>query len=151
MLITAVEAATGEPTVWNRTSGVPLVHAVAASSAFPAAEPPVSVQGRRYMDGALRSGANADLAAGARTVVVIEPLAHLSPGEPLDRRPAAGGARTVVTIGPDAPALRAFGPDLNDRANWAPAYRAGRDQAAAAAERLRSVWKPGTGAGGSQV
>ncbi|MFB7268550.1 patatin-like phospholipase family protein, partial [Streptomyces nojiriensis] len=29
LLITAVEAATGEPTVWDRTSGVPLVHAVA--------------------------------------------------------------------------------------------------------------------------
>ncbi|MFD5415065.1 patatin-like phospholipase family protein [Streptomyces nojiriensis] len=140
LLITAVEAATGEPTVWDRTSGVPLVHAVAASSAFPAAEPPVSVRGRRYMDGALRAGANADLAAGARTVVVIEPLAHLSPREPLDQRPAGVGARTVVSVVPDAESLRAFGSDLNDRTNWAPAYRAGLAQAPATAERLRTVW-----------
>ncbi|MER6253852.1 hypothetical protein ABT224_21100 [Streptomyces sp. NPDC001584] len=67
------------------------------------------------------------------------------------RRAAADGARTVVTIGPDAETVRAFGADLNDRANWGPAYRAGRDRAAAAAERLRSVWKPGSGPGGSQV
>ncbi|MFD7914444.1 patatin-like phospholipase family protein [Streptomyces sp. NPDC059752] len=151
LLITAVEAATGEPAVWDRTSGVPLVHAVAASSAFPAAEPPVTVRGRRYMDGALRAGSNADLAAGARTVVVIEPLAHLSPREPLDQRPTAVGARTVVTVVPDAEAVRAFGPDLNDRANWAAAYRAGLAQAPAAAERLRPVWEPGSGPGGSQV
>ncbi|MFB7268516.1 patatin-like phospholipase family protein, partial [Streptomyces nojiriensis] len=116
-----------------------------ASSAFPAAEPPVSVRGRHYMDGALRAGANADLAAGARTVVVIEPLAHLNPREPLDRRPTADGARTVVTLAPDAEAVRAFGSDLNDRTNWAPAYRAGLAQAPATAERLRSVWQPGPG------
>ncbi|WP_051781974.1 MULTISPECIES: patatin-like phospholipase family protein [unclassified Streptomyces] len=151
MLITAVEAATGEPTVGDRTSGVPLVHAVAAGSAFPAAEPPVSVRGRWYMDGALRSGANADLADSARTLVVIEPMAHRSPPEPLEQRSAGGGARTVVTIRPDAEAVSAFGSDLTDRANWAPAYRAGVGQAVAAADRLRSVWHAGSGAGGSQV
>ena len=46
LLITAVDAATGEPVVWDRDSGVPLVHAVAASSAFPGAAPPVAVAGR---------------------------------------------------------------------------------------------------------
>lgn len=144
LLITAVDAATGEPVVWDRTSGVPLVQAVAASSAFPGAEPPVAVQGRRYMDGALRSGTNADLAAGARTLVVIEPLAHLFPREQLERQLEQVQARTVVTVGPDPDAIRAFGADLQDRANWEPAYRAGLSQAAATAERLRSVWKTGS-------
>ncbi|MGW6704304.1 patatin-like phospholipase family protein [Streptomyces sp. NPDC054956] len=141
LLIAAVDAASGEPVVWDRTSGVPLVHAVAASSAFPGAEPPVSVQGRRYMDGALRAGTNADLAAGAGTLVVIEPMAHLFPRERLEEQLAVAGARTVVTVGPDPDAVRAFGPDLQDLANWQPAYRAGLDQAVATAERLRSVWK----------
>ncbi|MBI0379535.1 patatin-like phospholipase family protein, partial [Streptomyces albiflaviniger] len=76
LLIPAVDAETGEPIVWDAAAGVPLVRAVAASSAFPGAEPPVTVDGRRYLDGALRDGTNTDLAAGARTVVVIDPLAH---------------------------------------------------------------------------
>ncbi|MFD0574543.1 patatin-like phospholipase family protein [Kitasatospora gansuensis] len=46
LLITAVDATTGEPVVWDRDSGVPLVHAVAASSAFPGAAPPVAIDGR---------------------------------------------------------------------------------------------------------
>lgn len=142
LLVTAVDAATGEPVVWDRTSGVPLVHAVAASSAFPGAEPPVGIQGRRYMDGALRAGTNADLAAGAGTLVVIEPLAHLFPREQLEQQLLAVGARTVVTVGPDPDAVRAFGADLQDRANWEPAFRAGLDQAPATADRLRPAWKP---------
>ncbi|MFJ7272439.1 patatin-like phospholipase family protein [Streptomyces sp. NPDC099050] len=145
LLITAVEAATGEPVVWDRTSGVPLVRAVAASSAFPGAEPPVAIAGRRYMDGALRAGTNADLAAGARTLVVVEPMAHLFPREPLDGQPASAGVRTAVTLGPDPDAVRAFGPDLQDLMRWEPAYRAGLAQAGAAAERLRPVWNTGSG------
>ncbi|WP_328929723.1 patatin-like phospholipase family protein [Streptomyces sp. NBC_00190] len=141
LMLTAVDAATGEPVVWDRTSGVPLVHAVAASSAFPGAEPPVAVQGRRYMDGALRAGTNADLAAGAHTLVVVEPLAHVFPREQLEQQLAAVGAWAVVTVGPDPDAVRAFGSDLQDRANWEPAYRAGLGQATATVERLRPVWK----------
>ncbi|MET9469478.1 patatin-like phospholipase family protein [Streptomyces sp. NPDC006544] len=142
LLVTAVDAVTGEPVVWDRTSGVPLVHAVAASSAFPGAEPPVGVQGRRYMDGALRAGTNADLAAGAGTLVVVEPLAHLFPREQLEQQLRAVGARTVVTVGPDPDAIRAFGADLQDRAHWEPAFRAGLAQAPATADRLRPAWKP---------
>ncbi|MGW5399583.1 patatin-like phospholipase family protein [Streptomyces sp. NPDC003952] len=145
LLITAVDAATGEPVVWDRTSGVPLVRAVAASSAFPGAEPAVAVGGRRYMDGALRAGANADLADGARTLVVVAPMAHLFPSEPLAAQPEPAGARTVVTLVPDPDAVRAFGPDLQDLAYWEPAYRAGLAQAGAAAERLRPVWNTATG------
>lgn len=137
LLVTAVDAGSGEPVVWDRTSGVPLVHAVAASSAFPGVEPPVGIHGRRYMDGALRAGTNADLAAGARSLVVVEPLAHLFPGEP---RSPDGAGRSVVTVAPDPDAVRAFGSDPYDRAAWEPAYRAGLGQAAATAERLRPVW-----------
>ncbi|MFI6144555.1 patatin-like phospholipase family protein [Streptomyces sp. NPDC051109] len=141
LLLTAVDAGTGEPAVWDRTSGVPLVRAVAASSAFPGAEPPVAVQGRRYMDGALRSGSNVDLAAGSRTLVVIEPLAHRFPRERFEREPAVVGAQNVVAIGPDPDAVRVLGSDWDDRAKWTPVYRAGLAQAGAAAERLRPVWQ----------
>lgn len=145
LLLTAVDAASGEPVVWDRTSGVPLVHAVAASSAFPGVEPPVAVGGRHYMDGALRAGTNADLAAGARTLVVIEPLAHLFPREQLEQQLLAVGARTVVTIAPDPAAVRAFGADLQNPATWPPAYAAGLAQAPTTATHVRSVWSPAPG------
>ncbi|KQV12648.1 patatin-like phospholipase family protein [Kitasatospora sp. Root107] len=147
LLITAVDAATGEPVVWDRDSGVPLVHAVAASSAFPGAAPPVAINGRRYMDGALRSGTNADLAAGARTLVVVEPMAHLFPREPLNLQLKAVGADHVVTIGPDPASVRAFGSDPGDLAAWEPAYRAGLSQAAEVGAQLRSTWRTEVDAG----
>lgn len=147
LLITAVDATTGEPVVWDRDSGVPLVSAVAASSAFPGAAPPVAIDGRRYMDGALRSGTNADLAAGARTLVVVEPMAHLFPREPLNEQLAAVGADTVVTIGPDPASVRAFGSDPGDPAAWEPAYQAGLRQADEAVAQLRSTWRTATEAG----
>ncbi|MFI5532112.1 patatin-like phospholipase family protein [Kitasatospora sp. NPDC051853] len=147
LVITAVEAGTGEPVAWDRDSGAPLVHAVAASSAFPGAAPPPEVDGRRYMDGALRAGVNADLAAGARTLVVVAPMAHLSPPGVLEGQVAAVGARTTETIGPDPASVEAFGPDLGDVTVWGPAYRAGVAQAAGSADRLRSVWGTAGAAG----
>ncbi|MEV6735057.1 MULTISPECIES: patatin-like phospholipase family protein [unclassified Streptomyces] len=147
LMITAVDATTGEPVAWDRDSGVPLVHAVAASSAFPGAAPPVAVDGRRYMDGALRSGTNADLATGARTLIVVEPMAHLFPREPLNQQLAALGADTVVTIGPDPASVRAFGSNPGDLAAWEPAYQAGLRQADDLGTRLRPTWRPTLEAG----
>jgi NTE family protein len=77
LLIPAVDVETGLPVVWDREAGVSLAVAVAASTAFPATAPPISVKGRRYMDGALRAGTNLDLVAGAEVAVVLEPFAHL--------------------------------------------------------------------------
>jgi NTE family protein len=139
VLITAIEAETGEPAAWDRSSGVPLVSAVAASCAMPGAYPPVTINGRHYIDGGLRSATNADLAADARVLVVVEPLAHLFPGEPPGRYGASGGPRTVTSVAPDPEAAAAFGPDLFSPAAWAPAYREGVRQAADAAERIRSA------------
>jgi NTE family protein len=141
LLIPAVDTGTGERKVLDRESGAALPSAVAASIAFPGIYPPITVNGRRYMDGSLLSATNAGLAAGARTLVVIDPQAHLFPRALLDQELAIAAAGTVVTVEPDAESVRAFGSDLNDRTAWEPAYRAGLRQAADAAERLRLAWK----------
>ncbi|MGW0765575.1 hypothetical protein [Streptomyces sp. NPDC002676] len=94
------------------------------------------------MDGSLRSATDAGLAAGADTLVVVDPQAHLFPRD-LHNELMAAGAHTAVTIDPDPASIRAFGSDLNDRTTWEPAYQAGLHQAADAAERLCSVWKAG--------
>lgn len=144
LLIAVLDAETGEQEIFDSASGASLPAAVAASTAFPGIYPPITVNGRRYMDGSLQSATNADLAAGARTLVVIDPQAHLFPRELLHQELAVAGAHTVVTIEPDPASIRAFGSDLNDRTTWEPAYQAGLGQAAEAANQLRLVWKTGS-------
>lgn len=134
LLITAVDADTGEPQIWDRASGAPLVSAVASSCAMPGIYPPITINGRRYIDGALRSGINADLADGARVLVIVNPLAHLFPARPPQHRAA-------VTIAPDPATVAIFGPDLHDRAAWQPAYQAGLRQAAQVGGRVRTTWR----------
>ena len=70
--ITAVDAHTGEPVVFDRHSGVDLVDAVAASCASGFA---YSIGDNRYIDGGYRrSSENADLAAGYGRVLVLSPF-----------------------------------------------------------------------------
>ncbi|MEV0145860.1 MULTISPECIES: patatin-like phospholipase family protein [unclassified Nonomuraea] len=133
LLITTVNIETGEPQVWDRTSGVPLIAAIAASSAAPGTTPPVAVNGHRYLDGAFGGGSHASLAAGADVLVLIEPLAHLFPAE-------TPPGDTVVRITPDAETIQVFGSDLGEVTSWLPAYQAGVRQAAEAADRIREVW-----------
>ena len=58
----------------DRESGISLVDAVAASCAVPGIWPPVTIAGRRYMDGGVRSAANADVARGHDRIVILNPL-----------------------------------------------------------------------------
>lgn len=131
--LTAIDCATGELTVFDAASGVRLVDAVAASSAVPGVWPPVTIDGRRYMDGGVRSADNADLADGAERIIVISPLGLNSPlpsPMPLPEVLAglkAGGA-TVTVISPDEASVAAIGTNALDPATRAPAAAAGRAQ-----------------------
>src|SRR5664279_3841576 len=72
VLMTAVDARTGEPVVFDRHSGVDLVAAVAASCASGL---PYRIGDTVYIDGGYRSNAeNADLAAGYERVLVLSPF-----------------------------------------------------------------------------
>src|SRR3954464_12584322 len=68
---TAVDAESGEFMVWKGQDGVELDRAVASSCAVPGLFPPITINGRRYVDGGMRSGTNADLAAGHDRVLII--------------------------------------------------------------------------------
>jgi NTE family protein len=141
--ITAVDAHTGEFVVLDRTSGVPLVEAVAASCAVPGVWPPVSTGGRRFIDGGVRSPANADLAVGCSRVAVLAPIVRaLGPMVRVAEQVAAlrvGGAR-VALASPDAAAVAAIGRNVLDPARRAAAARAGREQSAAVAAEFGAVW-----------
>ena len=95
MIVAAVDAQTGELAAFDRDSGVDLVDAVTASTALPGLVPTVAINGRRYIDGGVRSTDNAELAAGYANVVVLSPLGGRS-GTPPEgqfeglRRPPEG-------------------------------------------------------------
>jgi len=131
--LTAVDCLSGELTVFDAASGVSLVDAVAASSAVPGIWPPVTIEGRRYMDGGVRSADNADLAAGAARIIVISPLGLDSPlPTPLPLRAVLtalkDGGATVTVISPDEASAAAIGTNALDPAVRGPAAAAGRVQ-----------------------
>ena len=144
LLITAVDASTGEFRTFDRSSGVPLVAAVAASCAVPGVYPPVTIDGRRYVDGGVRAPANADLAAGCERVVVLAPLPRgIGPIASVDAQVRALAARVAV-VSPDPDSRAAIGRDVLDPAARAPAARAGRAQATRVAQRVAEVWGSGS-------
>lgn len=145
LLITAVDAETGEPVVFDRDSGVSLVDAVAAScsSAFA-----FRIGDRRYVDGGYRTNAdNADLAAGCGRVLVLSPLGGRS------RTPVAWGTHLssqvealraagsdVVAVFPDADSGRLFGGNAMDLSLRPAAARAGRAQGRSLAGDVARLW-----------
>ncbi len=142
LVVTAVEASTGQFRAFDAESGVELVDAVAASCAVPLVWPPIPIEGRAYVDGVVRSATNADLAVGADRVVVLAPIARAArASQRVDRQLAAlgPGVRTV-TVTPDAASRAAFGRNALDPARRAPAARAGRAQAPAVVDAVRAVW-----------
>ena len=140
LTITAVDAETGEFTPFDRTSGAPLVSAVAASCAVPGVYPPVTIDGRRYVDGGMRSAANADLAHGYDRVVVLAPIPRgFGPMASVDAQ-VTGMVCRIAVVSPDAGSRTAIGRNVLDPAARAPSAKAGRAQAAAVVERIAEVW-----------
>jgi NTE family protein len=133
MKIVAVDAETGEPRVFDNSSGVSLVDAVAASCAVPGVWPPATIEGHRYVDGGVRSAMNADYATGASRVLLILPLGQdepLASEKPLVEGLAelrAAGAEVAI-LEPDEASLAAIVTNPLDPASRTPAAEAGRAQ-----------------------
>ncbi len=145
VLITAVDADTGEPIVFDRHSGVDLVDAVAASCASGL---PYRIGDSRYIDGGYRRNENADLAAGYERVLVLSPFGGrtLHPLEwgmqlaaQVDELRAHGS--NVETIFPDSDSEHMFGANAMDPSLRPPAARAGSDQGRSLAEQLTELWR----------
>ncbi len=146
LLITAVDARTGEPVVFDRDSGVDLADAVAASTSSGA---PYGIGDSRYIDGGYRrSSENADLAAGYERVLVLSPLGGRTRA-PRDwgmqlavqvDELRAGGSR-VETILPDSSAEHMFGANAMDMSLRQAAARAGYEQGRGLAGQLTELWR----------
>jgi len=142
VIIVAVDASTGKPRFFDRSSGVPLVDAVAASCAVPGVWPPVTIDGRRYIDGGVRSTTNVDVARGHDRILVVAPFPDL-PGPwhpPLPEQLAALAPARTHLIAADAASLEAFGSNPLDPATRAPSTRAGRSQGRTIASIVGEFW-----------
>ncbi|MFF1722620.1 patatin-like phospholipase family protein [Streptomyces sviceus] len=142
--ITAVDALSGHLTAFDADSGVTLLEAVAASCAVPVIWPPVTVAGRRWMDGGSRATANIHLARGHHHVLAVAPVPaavgpHPGAGQQAAALAAEGAHVTLVT--PDRTARRAMGRDLTSVARGPEAARAGHAQATELAASVNAVWR----------
>lgn len=146
VLITAVEAESGERRAFDRDSGIDLADAIIATTASFGA-PPLVFEDHSYIDGGYYSSDNADLAAGSDRVLI---LALRSPPEAMRLVPIDAGVEALRAAGtavevmhPDEEtlaALAATGGQMNP-ASGRPAAIAGRRQGQRAAERVAAFWR----------
>lgn len=150
LLTTAVDAESGAFKAFERDSGVEIHRAVAASCSVPGLFPPVSIGGRRYTDGGVRSGTSADLAQRIEPdrVLIVAPMGATDRGvsalaaKQIERETAgleAKGAQ-VYAIRFDDAAKKASGQNLMDPARAAPTAVAGTGHAQRIAAELRAWW-----------
>ena len=153
LLITAVDAESGQLAVFGKGSqvggtAVTLLDAVTARCSVPGVWPPVTIGGRHWIDGGVRSTTNADLAAGYERIVVLSPVPWGLRGTGAAAQVAAlrkphqapGEQAQVVLITPDAATRRATGHNMLDLARRAPVAAAGRRQAGSVAAEVARVW-----------
>lgn len=115
LVLTAINAMTGQFVTWSRESAVSIIDAVASSCAVPGVWPCVTVDGVRYYDGGLRNSANAHLAAGHDIVTVIAPLtAGMSPVVRAELDDLVSAGSNVRLVQCDADAIEAMGPNSLD-------------------------------------
>ena len=146
---TAVDALDGSFHLWTKESRVGLKRAVASSCSVPGVYPPITINGRRYIDGGMRSGTCADKAVGYERVVIISiragatgPLAERAK-ERLDGEVKVltdAGAKVEVVY-PDAASMASFGANMMDARRRPAAAKAGYAQGKAAAATLKTFWE----------
>jgi NTE family protein len=141
---TAVDALTGGFRLWGQASGVPIERAVASSCSVPGVFPPITIDGRRYVDGGIRSATNIDQVKGARRILAVAVVGRLGREMQMQRIEAEVAALKpegeAVLITPDAASLEVFGLNLMEATDRAGVARAGFAQGLREAERIAALW-----------
>jgi NTE family protein len=142
---TAVDTETGAFQLWDRAAGAPLGRGVASSCSVPSIYPAITIAGRRYMDGGMRSGTNADLAADYDKVLLFAVMppafaAFMQPGIEQELGAVRDKGGQTALIAPDTAAGEAFGVNLMDGSRRDVIAEAGFAQGKAEAERISAFW-----------
>ena len=129
--------------------------AVASSCAVPGVFPPVTINGRRWMDGGVRDILNADAAAGHDTVLAVSCTLLEIPEEfampaldavmaatrsRLDRLRSDGSKVETIVPAEEMLEISGWGLNLMDFTRAGSAYEAGVRQGEAEAARLGGFW-----------
>ncbi|MBI2723551.1 MAG: patatin-like phospholipase family protein [Chloroflexi bacterium] len=151
---TAVDAESGAFVTWSADSGVPLARAIASSCCVPGIFPPITIGGRRYIDGGMKSATNAELAAGYDRVIVVSvtggmerasafPALAERAKKRMDDELAAITARGghVRMIVPDEPSRAVMGTNLMDFSRRGEIADSGVRQGRSEAANLRAFWQ----------
>jgi NTE family protein len=142
LLVTAIDAETGELHVFDSQSGVALLDAVSASSAVAGVWPLEHINDRAWIDGGMVSTANTRLADGHDRVLVIAPMPWAFgeiPGAAEDVAAMSGDA-AVMLASPDERSTAAIGPNPFDPERRASAASAGREQGVEEAVAVGALW-----------
>lgn len=152
---TAVDAESGAFQVWDASTGAPLDRAVASSCAVPGIFPPITINGRRYIDGGMRSGSNADLAAGHDKVLLVTLMGSARmnappPGDPRmqrylermtrERQVLLDAGAQIETVSPDEESAAVIGANLMDGRLGPAAAEAGFRQGQAISATVEQAW-----------
>lgn len=145
LLMVAVDAETGERRAFHRESGIDVVDAVIATTAF-FGWPPAVFEGHHYIDGGFYSTDNADLAKGFDRVLILALQPRVPPVPVVTLETNVEILRDAGTdakvIHPDEEAVAAFASvgSVTDPAICGPAARAGRAQGRRLAASLATFW-----------
>ncbi|GCE10028.1 patatin-like phospholipase family protein [Dictyobacter aurantiacus] len=140
--VTAIDAETGQLHVFDRTSGIALTGAVMASGAVPGVWPPVSINGRIWIDGGMVSTTNARLAQGYERVVILAPMPTSYgsiPGVAEDVAVMSANAN-VFLVKPDPQSIAAIGTNPYDPTRRSVAATSGRAQGRSIAASIAAMW-----------
>ena len=143
---TAVDIENGAFAVWDEASGVSLGAAIASSCSVPGIFPPISIKGRRYMDGGMRSPTNFDLAKGASKVLAVAVLTNqateiMRTGTDRELAVLRGAGGQVTLLTPDEDCRNAFGPNLMDSSRRGDVVKAGLAQGRNIGGEVAGFWK----------
>ncbi len=142
----AVDTATAQSVVLDKSGQLNLVDAVMASCAVPGVWPPVPLDDARLMDGGLRSMTNADLATESSHVLVLAPLGYS------EDNPVSGHLRKEVeqlrqsganvdVIVPDEDSVQAIGDNVLDPGRRIISAQAGLKQGLSLLQSLHAPWR----------
>ncbi|MDK7947144.1 patatin-like phospholipase family protein [Staphylococcus warneri] len=116
LVITAINARTGQLETINQQIGMDLIDSVAASEAVPGLWPHVTINGKDYIDGGMVSSTNACLAKDFKQILIIAPLTQKIGKLPnvFDDEITLSNTSDVYTITPDEFSKSIIGDNIYD-------------------------------------
>ena len=142
LLLTVVDAETGDFATFDCESRIGFVDAIVASCSLPFVYPPAVIDGRRWIDGFIRSPANIDLAEGYERIVALAPMGQgFAPGSGVEDQAAELRRKTKAKI---AVVVSDLGLDTRgdplDPATLPEVTRAGKRQSKEVLNAISEVW-----------